>query len=81
MSSCVQALKVFSDKHVFVKGKIVSLQAIVPSSLSFLNPEFDITTTIPEEVSAPTVANSGALREGGWGVETSPFETEPLFLK
>ena len=41
----VEALKAFSHKHVFVKGKIVSLQAIAPSSLSFLYPEFDITIT------------------------------------
>ena len=41
----VEALKAFSDKYVFVKGKVVSLQAIVPSSLSFLFLEFDITIT------------------------------------
>ena len=44
----VEALKAFLDKYVFVKDKIVSLQAIVPSSLSFLCPECDITTTIPK---------------------------------
>ena len=43
----VPALKAFLDKYVFVTGKVVSLQAIVPSCLSFLNPEFDKTTTIP----------------------------------
>ena len=46
--ACVEALKAFSDKYVFVKGKIVSLQAIVPSCMSFLYTEFDITTTIPK---------------------------------
>ena len=29
--ACAEALKAFSAKYVFVKGKIVSLQAIVPS--------------------------------------------------
>ena len=38
-SACVEAQKAFSDKYVFVKGKIVLLQAIVPSCLSF-----DVTT-------------------------------------
>ena len=46
--TCVEALKGFSDKYVYVKGKIVSLQAIVASCLSFLYPEFDITTTNPK---------------------------------
>ena len=48
--TCVEALKAFLDKYryVFVKGKIVSLQAIVPSCLSFLYPDFGITITIPK---------------------------------
>ena len=46
--TCVEALKEFSDKYVYVKGKIVSLQAIVASCMSFLYPEFEITTTNPK---------------------------------
>ena len=44
----VEALKEFSDKYVYKKQKIVSLQAKVASCLSFLYSEFDVTTTNPK---------------------------------
>ena len=34
--TCVEALEAFSAMYVFVKGKIVLLQAIVPSVVAFI---------------------------------------------
>ena len=33
---CVEALKAFSAWYVFVEGKIVSLQAVVPNVIAFI---------------------------------------------